>query len=55
MPATASAREPSRSDSGPLTEPSAKYRNPANENTSATEPREAPNSACRGATKALKV
>jgi hypothetical protein len=55
MPATASRRAPQRSASGPLSTPRPKYRNPASENTRETEPREAANSCCNGAMKALNV
>src|ERR1700722_9341342 len=55
IPAMHKRREPQRSASGPLSTPSPKYRKPASENTSDTEPREAAKSRCNESTKALKV
>lgn len=55
MPTTARSRAPKRSASGPLTRPRAKYKNPATEKTSETDPREAAKSRCNDAMKALNV
>lgn len=55
MPATARSLAPKRSASGPLARPRAKYKNPATEKTSETDPREAAKSRCNDAMKALNV
>ena len=55
MPSMARRRAPQRSASGPLTTPSAKYRKPASENTSDTDPRDAWKSCCSDGTNALNV
>ena len=44
-----------RAASGPLTRPRAKYKNPATEKTSDTDPREAAKSCCNDPIKALNV
>ena len=46
---------PQRSAIGPDIMPMPKYRNPANENTNETEPRDAPKSFSKEATKELNV
>lgn len=55
MPAIAIRLAPQRSAKGPDIMPTPKYRNPANENTSETEPRDAPKSLSNEATNELNV
>src|SRR6185436_5564086 len=55
MPSAARRRAPQRSAAGPVTMPRPKYRKPANENTSDTEPRDAENSRSSDSRNALNV
>ena len=55
MPTAVTPRAPQRSAMGPDTTPNPKYRQPAIENTSETEPREAQNSFCKAAMKEPKL